>query len=54
MIFGTGRGALANFFASHESDFKVPYDCYMKAGNTPCDGFYRGARISHAEVSTVQ
>jgi hypothetical protein len=28
VILGTGRGALALFFASHESNFKVPSDCY--------------------------
>jgi hypothetical protein len=28
VISGTGRGALALFFASHESNFKVPSDCY--------------------------
>jgi hypothetical protein len=28
VISGTGRGALALFFASHESSFKVPSDCY--------------------------
>jgi hypothetical protein len=28
-ISGTGRGALALFFASHESSFKVPSDCYI-------------------------
>eukprot|EP00966_Prymnesium_polylepis_P017012 392640-Prymnesium_polylepis.1 len=30
---GTGRGALALFFASHESSFKVPSDCYMMAAH---------------------
>jgi hypothetical protein len=29
VISGTGRGALALIFASHESSFKVPSDCYM-------------------------
>jgi hypothetical protein len=28
VILGTGRGALALFSASHESNFKVPSDCY--------------------------
>jgi hypothetical protein len=28
VISGTGRGALAIFFASHQSSFKVPSDCY--------------------------
>jgi hypothetical protein len=28
---GTGRGALAIFFASHEPNFKVPSDCYVMA-----------------------
>jgi hypothetical protein len=31
VISGTGRGALALFFASHESSFKVPSDWYMMA-----------------------
>jgi hypothetical protein len=31
VISGTGHGALALFFASHESSFKVPSDCYMMA-----------------------
>jgi hypothetical protein len=31
VISGTGRGALAFFFASHESSFKVPSDFYMMA-----------------------
>jgi hypothetical protein len=30
-ISGTGRGALALFFASHESNFKVPSDFYTMA-----------------------
>jgi hypothetical protein len=30
---GTGRGDLAIFFASHESSFKVPSDCYTMATN---------------------
>jgi hypothetical protein len=33
VISGTGRGALALFFASHESGFKVPSDCYMMAAH---------------------
>jgi hypothetical protein len=45
-ISGTGRGDFALFFASHESGFKVPSDCYMMAahrllGPTP-------ERVSHA------
>jgi hypothetical protein len=28
VISGTGRMALALFFASHDSSFKVPFDCY--------------------------
>jgi hypothetical protein len=31
VISGTGRGVFALFFASHESDFKVPSDCYTMA-----------------------
>jgi hypothetical protein len=31
VISGTGRGALALFFASYESNFKVPSDCYTMA-----------------------
>jgi hypothetical protein len=31
VISGTGRGALALFFASHESSFKAPSDCYTMA-----------------------
>jgi hypothetical protein len=31
VILGTGRGALALFFASHESIFKEPSDCYTMA-----------------------
>jgi hypothetical protein len=31
VISGTGRGALGLFFASHESSFKVPPDCYTIA-----------------------
>jgi hypothetical protein len=31
VISGTGRGALALFFASHESNVKVPSDCYAMA-----------------------
>jgi hypothetical protein len=30
---GTGRWALALFFASHESNFKVPSDCYTMAAH---------------------
>jgi hypothetical protein len=30
-ISGTGRGALALFFTSHESSFKVPSDCHTMA-----------------------
>jgi hypothetical protein len=33
VILGTGRGALALFFASHESSFKVPSDCYTMAAH---------------------
>jgi hypothetical protein len=33
VISGTGRGALATFFASHESSFKVPSDCYTMAAH---------------------
>jgi hypothetical protein len=33
MISGTGRGALALFFASHESSFKVSSDCYTMAAH---------------------
>jgi hypothetical protein len=34
VIKGTGRGALAIFFASHESNsFNVPSDCYMMAAH---------------------
>jgi hypothetical protein len=33
VISGTGRGALALFFASHEPDFKVPSDCYKMAAH---------------------
>jgi hypothetical protein len=29
VILGTGRGALAFFFASHEFSFKVPSNCHM-------------------------
>jgi hypothetical protein len=31
VISGTGRGALALFFASYVSNFKVPFDCYTMA-----------------------
>jgi hypothetical protein len=31
VISGTSRGALALFFASHESRFKMPSDCYTMA-----------------------
>jgi hypothetical protein len=31
VILGTGRGALALFFASYESSFKVPSNRYMMA-----------------------
>jgi hypothetical protein len=31
VISGTGRGALALFFASNDSDFNVPSDCYTTA-----------------------
>jgi hypothetical protein len=31
VISGTGRGALGLFFASHESTFKVPSNCYTVA-----------------------
>jgi hypothetical protein len=31
VISGSCRGALALFFASHESSFKVPSDCYTMA-----------------------
>jgi hypothetical protein len=33
VISGTGRGAFAVFFASHESNFKVPSDCYTMAAH---------------------
>jgi hypothetical protein len=33
VISGTARGALALFFASHESSFKVPPDCNMMAAH---------------------
>jgi hypothetical protein len=33
VISGTGRGTLALFFASHESSFKVPSDCYILAAH---------------------
>jgi hypothetical protein len=33
VISGTGRGALALFFPSHESDFKVPFDNYAMAAH---------------------
>jgi hypothetical protein len=33
VISGTGGGALALFFASHESNFKVPSDCYTMASH---------------------
>jgi hypothetical protein len=33
VISGTDRGALALFFTSHESSFKVPSDCYMMAAH---------------------
>jgi hypothetical protein len=33
VISGTGCGALALFFASHESTFKVPSDCNMMAAH---------------------
>jgi hypothetical protein len=33
VISGTGRGALALFFASHESSFKVPFHCYTMAAH---------------------
>jgi hypothetical protein len=33
VISGTGRGALALFFASYESSFKVPSDCYTMAAH---------------------
>jgi hypothetical protein len=32
-ILGTGRGALAIFFASHESNFKAPSDCFTMAAH---------------------
>jgi hypothetical protein len=31
VIWGIGRGGYALFFASHQSNFKVPSDCYMMA-----------------------
>jgi hypothetical protein len=33
VISGKGRGALALFFASYESSFKVPSDCYTMAAH---------------------
>jgi hypothetical protein len=33
VISGTGRGALALSFASYESNFKVPSDCYIMAAH---------------------
>jgi hypothetical protein len=33
VISVTGRGALALFFASHESSFKVPSECYTMAAH---------------------
>jgi hypothetical protein len=33
VISSTGRGALALFFASHESSFKVPSNCYAMAAH---------------------
>jgi hypothetical protein len=33
VISGTGREALAIFFASHKSSFQVPYDCYTIAAH---------------------
>jgi hypothetical protein len=33
VILGTGRGALPLFFASHESIFNVPSDCYTMASH---------------------
>jgi hypothetical protein len=32
-ISGTCRGALGLFFASHESSFKIPSDCYIMAAH---------------------
>jgi hypothetical protein len=32
-ISGTSRGAIAIFFASHESNFEVPSDCFMMASH---------------------
>jgi hypothetical protein len=33
VISGTVRGALPLFFVSHESNFKVPSDCYAMAAH---------------------
>jgi hypothetical protein len=33
VISSTDRGALALFYASYESSFKVPYDCYTMAAH---------------------
>jgi hypothetical protein len=46
VISDTGRGALAIFFASHESIFKVSIDCYMMPSQ-PGVG-------PHCKVPTVQ
>jgi hypothetical protein len=50
---GTGRGALALSFASHESNFKVPSDIYMMTTNHGT-WLHNGARLSCSEVPSVQ
>jgi hypothetical protein len=43
VISGTGRGAVAIFFASHESNIKVPSDCYMMAAHRVLDLIFGSA-----------
>jgi hypothetical protein len=55
VILGTGRGALAFFFFSHESSFKaVPFDCYTIAAHRVVGLTTERASVSCSEVPTVQ
>jgi hypothetical protein len=52
VISGTGRGALALFFALHESSFKVPSDCYGMAAHRVLGLI--AERLSCSETPSVQ
>jgi hypothetical protein len=52
VISGTGRGAMALFFASHESIFKVPSDCYTMAAHRVLG--LTAERLSCSKVPSVQ